>query len=300
MHDGFRHRDDRLGKRYRSVWALQHCSVEVPVGRVSGLVGANGAGKTTLIRILAGMSRPSTGQARVNGRRPADDPDFLPDIGYLAQEVPLYRRWNAADHLALGAHMNPGWDGALTLDRLRRLGIPLDRPIEALSGGMRAQVALAMALGKRPRLLLLDEPVAALDPLARREFLASLAAAVAEGDLTVLLSTHLLADLERVCDHLILIAGSRPVICAEIDDLLASHKLLRGPVRDTAAIERQHQVVHAARTAREVALTVRLDGPLLDPAWQVDDLSLEDIVLAHLAQQSVEPSGTSPHLVGEA
>jgi ABC-2 type transport system ATP-binding protein len=121
-----------LGKRYRSVWALQNCSIEVPLGRVSGLVGANGAGKTTLMRLLAGMSRPTTGRALVGGRPPADDRDFLRDIGYLAQEVPLYRRWNAADHLALGAHLNPVWDEALTLDRLRSLNIPLDRPIEAL------------------------------------------------------------------------------------------------------------------------------------------------------------------------
>jgi ABC-2 type transport system ATP-binding protein len=276
-----------LGKRYRSVWALEDCSITVPSGRVSGLVGANGAGKTTLMRLLAGLSRPTTGEALVGGRPPSDDRQFLGDIGYLAQEVPLYGRWNAADHLALGAHMNPVWDATATRDRLRSLRIPLDRPIDALSGGMRAQVALALALGKRPRILLVDEPVAALDPLARRQFLASLATAVAEGDLTVLMSSHLLADLERVCDHLILVAGAHPVICAEIDDLVASHKLLSGPARDTAAIARQHHVVSEVRTPRQVALTVRLEGPVLDPAWEVHDLGLEDIVLAYLAQGEV-------------
>jgi ABC-2 type transport system ATP-binding protein len=275
-----------LGKRYGSVWALQNCSIEVPAGRVSGLVGANGAGKTTLMRMLVGLSRPTTGDALVAGRRPADDPDFLRRIGYLAQEVPLYRRWNAADHLALGAHMNEVWDDTLTLDRLRSLRIPLDRPMQALSGGMRAQVALALALGKRPQLLLLDEPVAALDPLARREFLASLAAAVAEGGVTVLLSTHLLADLERVCDHLVLIAGARPVICADIDELVTSHKVLRAPARDTKAIERDHHVVTRTCTPREVTLTVKLNGPVHDPAWRVDDMGLEDIVLAYLSQNA--------------
>jgi ABC-2 type transport system ATP-binding protein len=275
-----------LGKRYRSVWALQECSIEVPTGRVSGLVGANGAGKTTLMRLLAGMSRPTTGWASVLGRPPADDPEFLREIGYLAQEVPLYRRWNAADHLSLGAHMNQVWDETLTRDRLRSLNIPLDRPMEAMSGGMRAQVALALTLGKRPSVLLLDEPVAALDPLARRQFLGSLAAAVAEGDLTVLLSTHLLADLERVCDHLILIAGAQPVICADIDDLVASHKVLVAPARDTGAIERQHHVITEVRTHREVSLTVRLNGPVLDPAWEVHDLGLEDIVLAYLEERA--------------
>jgi ABC-type Fe3+/spermidine/putrescine transport system ATPase subunit len=150
-----------LGKQFRFTWALRNCSIQLPVGRVSGLVGANGAGKTTLMRLLAGMSRPTAGRALVLGRPPADDRGFLAEVGYLAQEVPLYPRWNAADHLALGAHLNRVWDETLTRDRLRSLNIPLDRPIAALSGGMRAQVALALTLGKRPRLLLLDEPVVA-------------------------------------------------------------------------------------------------------------------------------------------
>jgi ABC-2 type transport system ATP-binding protein len=275
-----------LGKRYGSTWALQHCSIEVPSGRVSGLVGANGAGKTTLMRLLAGLSRPSAGSAVVAGRSPADEQEFLREIGYLAQEVPLYRRWNAADHLALGAHMNPVWDEKLVSDRLRSLRIPFDKPMESLSGGMRAQVALALALGKRPQLLLLDEPVAALDPLARHDFLGSLAAAVAEGGVTVLLSSHLLPDLERVCDHLILIADAEPVICAEIDDLLASHKLLTAPARETASIERDHHVLTKTRTPREVSLTVRCNGPIIDPAWRVDDLGLEEIVLAYLGKHA--------------
>jgi ABC-2 type transport system ATP-binding protein len=276
-----------LGKRYGKVWALQNCSIEVPTGRVSGMVGANGAGKTTLMRILAGLSRPTTGRALIVGREPADAPEFLREIGYLAQEVPLFRRWNAADHLALGTHMNPSWDEELTRDRLRRLRIPFDRPMEALSGGMRAQVALALALGKRPRLLLLDEPVAALDPLARHEFLASLAAAVADGDVTVLMSSHLLPDLERVCDHLILLADAQPVICGDIEHLLDTHKLLAAAARDTTAIEREHHVITITRTAREVTLIVELTGPVIDPAWRVEDVGLEEIVLAYLGQHAV-------------
>ena len=220
-----------LGKRYGGQWALRECSIAVPAGRVCGLVGANGAGKTTLLRLLAGLSRPSSGTALVDGWAPADDAAFLAGVGYLAQEVPLYRRWTAADHLAFGAHMNPVWDDAVSLDRLRGLGIPLDRRLDALSGGMRAQVALALAMGKRPRVLLLDEPVAALDPLARREFLGSLAEAVAEQDLTVLLSSHLLPDLERICDHLVVLSEGRPVLCGAIDELLETHQLLRAPAR---------------------------------------------------------------------
>ncbi len=279
-----------LGKRYGSAWALQHCSIEVPVGRVSGLVGANGAGKTTLMRLLAGLSRPSAGDARVAGRQPVDDTEFLGGIGYLAQEVPLYRRWTAADHLALGVHLNPRWDETLVRDRLASLAIPMDRRIENLSGGMRAQIALALALGKRPEVLLLDEPVAALDPLARREFLSTLAGAVADGEVTVLLSSHLLPDLERVCDHLILIADTQPVICADIDDLVDSHKRLTAASRDTASVEREHEILTSVRTTREVSMVAKLHGPILDPAWKVEDLDLEDIVLAYLGRRTAPAS----------
>lgn len=285
-----------LGKRFASTWALQDCTITVPAGRVSGMVGANGAGKTTLLRMLAGVSRPSAGSALVNGHEPGDDAVFLRDVGYLAQEVPLYRRWTTEDHLELGAHLNPRWDDASTRDRLRRLAIPFDRPMLALSGGMRAQVALALALGKRPKVLLLDEPVAALDPLARREFLSSLAAAVAEGDLTVLLSSHLLADLERVCDHLILLSASRAVICEDIDELLASHRVLHGPLRDRAAIRARHDVIDEVRTERQVTVTVRLRGAVLDPAWEVEPIGLEDIVLAYLANPGIGAPSTGPSL----
>jgi ABC-2 type transport system ATP-binding protein len=278
-----------LGKRYGRVWALRNCSIAVPEGRVSGLVGANGAGKTTLIRTLAGLSRPSEGTATVAGRPPEDDARFLRDIGYLAQEVPLYRRWDANDHLALGAHLNPGWADEVARERLCSLRIPLDRPIESLSAGMRAQVALALAVGKRPRVLLLDEPVAALDPLARREFLATLAGAVAEHSVTVMLSSHLLPDLARVCDHLVLLADAEPVICADIDDLLASHKLVTAPARSSAVIDGEHHVVSTNRTAREVTMVLQCRGPLLGPEWRVDDLSLEEIVLAYLGRASSPP-----------
>jgi ABC-2 type transport system ATP-binding protein len=277
-----------LGKRYGRVTALEDCSIDVPAGRISGLVGANGAGKTTLLRILAGLSRPTTGSAVVADRSPADDPEFLADVGYLAQEVPLYASWTGDDHLAFGAHLNPRWDDDLARDRLRALGIPLDRAVRKLSGGMRAQVALALTLGKRPRVLLLDEPVAALDPLARREFLASLAAAVAEGGMTVLLSSHLLPDLERVCDHLVLIADARPVLCADIDELLHSHKLLTAAKHEASlsALARDHRIIQRTDTARETTALVDVDGSLLDPAWRVDDVDLEDIVLAYLGRHA--------------
>jgi ABC-2 type transport system ATP-binding protein len=194
-----------LGKRFGSFWALKECSVGVPPGRVSALLGLNGAGKTTLLRILVGLSTPSAGTATVLGRTPGQDGEFLAEIGYLAQDVPLYKRLTGDDHLALAAQLNRDWDGDGARSRLRALRVPLDRPVSTLSGGQRAQVGLSLSLAKRPRVLLLDEPVAALDPLARREFLAALSAAVAEaeGELSVVLSSHLVHDIEQVCDHMI-------------------------------------------------------------------------------------------------
>ena len=275
-----------LTKRYGKVTALTDCTITVPEGRISALIGPNGAGKTTLLRCLAGLARPTAGAVAVNGSVPRQDPAFLADIGYLAQEIPLYRRLSAADHIRAGAHLNPRWDGASVRERLTALNIPLDRAVGKLSGGQRAQVALSLILAKRPRLLLLDEPVAALDPLARRNFLALLADAVAVGGLTVVLSSHLVADLERVCDHLIMLAASHVQLCGDIEGLLAEHQVLTGPRKDTTAIERSHRVVQATRTPRQTTLMVRLRGPVVDPAFQASDVTLEELVLAYMGQDA--------------
>jgi ABC-2 type transport system ATP-binding protein len=220
-----------LTKRYRRVTALADCSITVPEGRISALVGPNGAGKTTLLRLLSGLAGPTSGEAAILGGVPRQDPAFLAEVGFLAQEIPLYPRLTAEDHIGIGAHMNPRWDGESVRDRLRELNIPLDAAVDTLSGGQRAQVALALTLAKQPRVLLLDEPVAALDPLARRHFLGTLAHAVAGGGLTVVLSSHLVADIERVCDHLILLSASRVQLCGDIETLLAGHRVLVGPRR---------------------------------------------------------------------
>ena len=277
-----------LGKRYGSQWALQDCTLEVAQGRVTALVGPNGAGKTTLLRLLVGLSAPTEGEAELLGRAPEQSEDFLASIGYLAQEVPLYRRLSAEDHLALGAHLNRHWDAAGARDRLARLRIPMDRPVARLSGGQRAQVGLGLALAKRPEVLLLDEPVAALDPLARREFLASLTEAVADGGLSVVLSSHLLHDLERVCDHVILLASSRTQLCAEIDDVLATHRMLVGPRRSVAGVERSVHVIKTTQTTNQTRLLARLDGPVLDPTWEVSEVGLEEIILAYMGHDESE------------
>jgi len=290
-----------LSKRYRRVSALTECTVTVPEGRVSALVGPNGAGKTTLLRILAGLASPTGGTAAVLGGAPRQDPAFLAEIGFLAQEIPLYRRFTAEDHIRIGAHMNPRWDASLVRTRLAELRIPLGQRVGTLSGGQRAQVALALTLAKRPRVLLLDEPVAALDPLARRKFLATLTAGVADagGELTVVLSSHLVTDLERVCDHIILLAGSRVQLSGDIDTLLAEHKVLVGPRKDTAPIERTHKVVQEVATARQSTLLVRLGGPVIDPAYQAEDVTLEELVLAYMGADEAS-AGKRLTTVGES
>jgi ABC-2 type transport system ATP-binding protein len=278
-----------LSKRYRKVTGLSDATITVPEGRISALVGQNGAGKTTLLRLLAGLARPTAGEVTVLGSPPSQDPAFLADIGFLAQEIPLYRRFSAEDHISIGAHMNSRWDGALVRHRLESLGIPLDQRVGTLSGGQRAQLSLALTLAKRPRLLLLDEPVAALDPLARRQFLAQLAEAVAGGGLTVVLSSHLIADLERTCDHLILLAASRVQLCGDIDTLLAEHQVLVGPAKDITAIERDHTVVQAVRTPRQTTLLIRGNGPVIDPAFETSDVGLEELVLGYMGQHAGPP-----------
>jgi ABC-2 type transport system ATP-binding protein len=280
-----------LTKRYRRVTALSDCSITVPEGRISALVGPNGAGKTTLLRLLCGLASPTSGDAAILGGAPRQDPAFLAEIGFLAQEIPLYRWLSAQDHIGIGAHMNPRWDSESVRDRLRGLNIPLGAAVGTLSGGQRAQVALALTLAKRPRVLLLDEPVAALDPLARRHFLGTLTDAVAAGGLTVVLSSHLVADIERVCDHLILLASSRVQLCGDIEGLLNEHRVLVGPRKDTTAIERDHTVVHTERTARQTTMLVRLNGPVADPGWEAGEVSLEDMVLGYMGADAAPAAG---------
>jgi len=199
-----------LGKRYGATWALRDCSFTLPAGHVAALVGPNGAGKTTLLHLCVGLLAPSAGKVAVFDHAPYAQPaEVLPRVGFLAQDHPLYKGFTVVETLTLGRKLNPRWDDMAARARLQRLAIPLDRRVGKLSGGQQAQVALALALSKRPDLLLLDEPVASLDPLARRDFLRTLTDAATEDGLTVLLSSHIIGDLERVCDYLIILSASR-------------------------------------------------------------------------------------------
>jgi ABC-2 type transport system ATP-binding protein len=276
-----------LGKRYGSQWALRDCTLEIPTGSVSALVGPNGAGKTTLLQLAMGLSKPSAGDVRVLGCSPTRDAAvLLPRVGFLAQEHPLYKGFTIAETLKLGRKLNPGWDEGLAQERIERLGLPLAQKVGKLSGGQQAQVGLTLALAKRPELLLLDEPVASLDPLARREFLQSVMEAVAETGMTVLLSSHIVADLERVCDHLIILSTARVQIAGPIDQLVASHRLLVGPRTDTTVVARMHDVIRESHTDRQTTLLVRANGHVYDSSWQQLELDLEEIVLAYLGHGS--------------
>jgi ABC-2 type transport system ATP-binding protein len=285
-----------LGKRYGRRWALSDCTLELPAGRVIGLVGPNGAGKSTLLNLAVGMLTPDAGSVEVCGGRPAAGPGPLAKVGFVAQDAPTYGNLSVEDHLQLGARLNPGWDEATARERIGRLGVEPGRRAKDLSGGQRAQLALALGIAKRPELLILDEPVASLDPLSRREFLQDLMEAVAAQELSVVLSSHNVTDLERVCDYLVVLVGSRVRLADDLDAILAGHRRLVGPRQAVEGLSPDWEVVAAAYTDRQATLLVRGDGPVLDPAWAVSEAGLEDLVLAYMGQRSRGGSDPRPKL----
>jgi ABC-2 type transport system ATP-binding protein len=285
-----------LGKAYRRTWALRDCTLAIPGGHVTGLVGPNGAGKTTLLRMATGMLTPTRGTITVLGERPAAGPTQLARVGFVAQDTAVYSRMTVADHLRLGAWLNPGWDDDLARQRTGQLGLDLEQRAGSLSGGERAQLVLTLAMAKRPELLILDEPVASLDPLARREFLQGLMEAVADQRLSVVLSSHLVADLERVCDYLVVLVASQVRVAGQVSDLLASHHRLSGPRRDPGTLPAALDVITESHTDKQSSLLVRTAGPVLDPAWTVKPVSLEDLVLAYMSRAGDDAPARRQHL----
>jgi ABC-2 type transport system ATP-binding protein len=241
--------------------------------------------------LAAGMLAPTGGTITVLGAPPAQGPAQLARVGFVAQDTPVYARMTVADHLRLGAWLNPGWDDGLARRRIGQLGLNPKQRGGSLSGGQRAQLALTLALAKRPELLLLDEPVASLDPLARREFLRLLMEAVAEHGLSVVLSSHLVADLERVCDYLVVLVASQIRVAGEVSMLLASHHRLSGPRRDPGTLPADQEVITESHTDKQTNLLVRTDGPILDPAWTVTPVGLEDLVLAYMTRAGMTRAG---------
>jgi ABC-2 type transport system ATP-binding protein len=280
--------------RYRRRWALSDCTLSIPEGRIVGLVGPNGAGKTTLLHLAVGLLSPSTGTIEVLGGRPAESPEQLGRVGFVAQNTPTYSTLSVADHLRLGEWLNPRWDRDIAARRIDRLGLDPAQRAGSLSGGQRAQLALTLAIAKRPQLLVLDEPVASLDPLARREFLASLAEIVADHGVSVVLSSHLVADLERVCDYLIVLVASRVQVAGEIDSLLASHHRLVGCGLDDSKLPASAQIIEAAAGGGQRTLLLRSDDTLHGADWESQPVSLEDLVLAYMGRAAHSEDGRTP------
>ena len=273
-----------LGKRYGGTWALRECSLAIPAGHVAALVGPNGAGKTTLLNLAVGLASPSAGGVTVLGGLPAGSPGALDGIAFVAQDTPVYRNLSVADMLHLTRSLNRRFDQSYARARLNELGIPLKRKAGRLSGGQQAQLALTLALARRPRLLVLDEPVAMLDPVARHDFMATVLAAMADDGVSVVLSSHVLAELERVADYLILLSRGQVQMAGEVDDLLAGHRVLTGPAAEAGNFA-ERPVVHATRAEAQAHLLIRAaaDDPV-PPGWEAYPVSLEELVLAYLRE----------------
>jgi len=273
-----------LGKRYGSTWVLHECTLAIPAGHVAALVGPNGAGKTTLLNLAVGLADPTAGAVTVLGGKPAGSPAALDSIAFVAQDTPLYKNLPAADMLHLTANLNRRFDQHFAEARLGELGIPLNRKAGKLSGGQQAQLALTVALARRPRLLVLDEPVAMLDPVARHDFMATVLTAAADDGVSVVLSSHVLAELERVADYLILLSRGRVQVAGEVEDLLASHRVLTGPAAEASKYA-ERPVVHVRRGQAQAHLLVRatVDDPV-PPGWEAHPVGLEELTLAYLRE----------------
>ena len=273
-----------LGKSYGRVPALRDCTLTVPAGRAAALVGPNGAGKSTLMNMLVGLTIPTAGSATVLGGQPSGSAAALDGTGFVAQDAPVYRSLSCADMLHLTSNLNRRFDQQYAEARLAELGIPLKKKSGKLSGGQQAQLALTLALARRPRLLILDEPLAALDPLARQDFMGTVMTAMADDGVSVLLSSHALAELERVADYFIVLASGEVRLAGDADDLLAGHRMLTGPAAEADLIARQQPVVQVRRAAAQAHVLVRTSGPAdpAPPGWEAHTVGLEELILAYL------------------
>ncbi|SRR6266536_367958 len=286
-----------LGKRYGRTWALRDCTLGIPAGRVVALIGPNGAGKTTLLQLAVGLIGQTSGEIAVLDGAAPGSPEALDGIAFVAQDTPLYKYLSVADTLRLVSNLANTWDETRARARLDALGIPLSRNVGKLSGGQQAQVALAVALARHPRLLILDEPVAELDPLARHDFMSTLMEAVAEDGVSVIFSSHVLSELERVCDHLVLLSRGSVQIAGTVDDLLATHRVFTGPVEQADAVAAALPVVHERRAGRQASLLVRTTKhPAVPAGWQDDPTNLEELVLSYLRSPNASalPGPNSP------
>lgn len=278
-----------LGMRYRRGWALRDCSFRLPAGRICGLVGPNGAGKTTLLSIAAHVLQPTNGSISLFGEAPGSVESGR-RTAFLAQEKPLFRRFTVAETLRLGRELNPGWDQRAAEDIVRAGNVPFEARINTLSGGQRTRVAIALAFGKRPDLLLLDEPMSDLDPVVRHELMGTLLAEAAERGTTVLMSTHVLAELENVCDYLVVVSGGGVRLAGDVDELMSVHTLVTGAKEGDGvpAGLAQHTLVESRTSGRQFTALIRPEGPVTGP-WETDAPNMEELLLAYLRSPEAPP-----------
>jgi ABC-2 type transport system ATP-binding protein len=287
-----------LGKRYGRVWGLRDCTLVVPPGAIVGLVGPNGAGKTTLLEMIIGLLTPTEGRIEVFGHTAhVDTAESLARVGYVAQNHPLYPEFSVADMFHFGQAMNPSWDMDMARARMRALDIPLKRKIKTLSGGQQAQVSLAMALAKRAPLLVLDEPVASLDPIARLEFMREVMTQVADGGPTVIIASHVVSELERFCDFLVILTHGHVQLAGPVDELLAEHQLLTVP-RMTPDADLPGTSIHRADSDRHSSVMLRTGPATLaarsHPDWQSESVGFEQLVLAYLQRPAKGATSSNP------
>jgi ABC-2 type transport system ATP-binding protein len=289
-----------LTKRYGKRLALADCNLHIPQGRVIGLVGPNGAGKSTLLQLATGLIEPTSGKLGVLGSSPAANAAHLAKVGFVAQDTPVYASLSVADHLGMGARLNPSWDPVLAQRRIKQVGLNPDQKAGRLSGGQRAQLALTVAAAKRPELLIFDEPAAALDPLARDGFLQNLMEFVTEIDASAILSSHLLGDVERVCNYLIVLANSRVQVAGEVSDLLAHHHGLAAPRGELDRLPAGMELIRLEHTDRYSRAVVRTDGELPTTPWSVESIQLEELVLSYMTRASGVSCAHAETAAGEA
>ncbi|NDL55748.1 ABC transporter ATP-binding protein [Phytoactinopolyspora mesophila] len=290
---------ERLSKRYGRRLALTDCGLEIPRGRIIGLVGPNGAGKSTLLQLACGLISPTSGTIEVFGAPPAADAAHLAKVGFVAQDTPVYAGLTVADHLRMGARLNPRWDAGLAHRRIDQVGLSLRQRAGRLSGGQRAQLALTVAAAKRPELLIFDEPAAALDPLARSGFLQNLTEFVAELGASAVLSSHLLSDVERVCDYLIVLCDARVQVAGDVDELLVTHGRLAAPRDALDRLPAGIEIIHPGNDGRHSRAVVRADAPLDHVPGTVEKVELEELVLSYMARAASEPTARAVTTAGE-
>jgi ABC-2 type transport system ATP-binding protein len=278
-----------VAKRYgRRTWALTGIDLDVPAGGVTALVGPNAAGKSTLIKTWVGFERPTRGQVTVAGIDPWKDRSAaLAHVSYVPQSPALYDALTVDDHLELAVQLRPGFDRAYARERLDRLGIPVAQSARSLSGGQQAQVALALALGTRAEILLLDEPLASLDPLARREFLHVVTDAVRSGGQTALLSSHIVTDVEQACDRLIVLGVGRVLLHDTVTNALATHAISTGDVPGAERIGDFADPAGARLTLVRASAQPDAEGGVVRAA------TLEEVVLGYLASSRMPAVGAA-------